>query len=185
MDPPESSTMYQLNTTEDAMNGTEMYPELPNMEMYAILVPTIWGIITITGALGNALVIYTLVRHGDKNATNYFVINLAISDFAFVVIVTPLTATMYALPHWIFGSGMCKITMYMIYVSIALCKITMYMVYLSIALCKITIYMIYVSIALCKITMYMGYSIALCKITMHMIYVSIALHLCQRIGGTS
>ena len=118
MDGQESSTVYQLNTTGDGINSTEMYPELPNMEMYAILVPTIWGIITITGALGNALVIYTLIRHGDKNATNYFVINLAISDFAFVVIVTPLTATMYALPHWIFGSGMCKITMYMIYVSI-------------------------------------------------------------------
>ena len=118
MDREESSTIVYPLTTEDDGNSTPIYPELPNMEMYAILVPTIWGIITITGALGNALVIYTLVRHGDKNATNYFVINLAISDFAFVVIVTPLTATIYALPNWIFGNGMCKITMYMIYVSI-------------------------------------------------------------------
>ena len=91
--------------------------ELPNQEMYAILVPTIWGVLTVIGTLGNALVIYTLVRYGDKNATNYFVINLAISDFAFVVIVLPFTATLYAIPHWIFGNGMCKITMYMIYVS--------------------------------------------------------------------
>lgn len=84
----------------------------------AVFVPLIWGILTVVGALGNAVVIYTLIRHGDKNATNYFVINLAISDFAFVVIVVPFTATLYALPEWIFGDGMCKITMYMIYVSI-------------------------------------------------------------------
>ncbi|KAL3831314.1 hypothetical protein ACJMK2_023082 [Sinanodonta woodiana] len=84
----------------------------------AILVPVVWGFLTFVGSFGNALVIYTLIRYGDKNATNYFVINLAISDFAFIVIVVPFTATMYAIPDWIFGNGMCKITMYMIYVTL-------------------------------------------------------------------
>ena len=117
MDGEGSSTAISFLTTEGLDNSTHIDSELPNQQIYAILVPTIWGILTVIGALGNALVIYTLFRYGDKNATNYFVINLAISDFAFVVIVLPFTATIYALPHWIFGNGMCKITMYMIYVS--------------------------------------------------------------------
>lgn len=117
METEDPTTIISLLTTEDDNNSTEIYSELSNLEMYAILVPTIWGILTVIGGLGNALVIYTLVRHGDKNATNYFVINLAISDFAFVVFVAPFTATLYALPHWIFGNGMCKMTMYIIYVS--------------------------------------------------------------------
>ena len=114
----DSSTILATDGPENSTNYSDYIDdELPNQEMYAILVPTIWGILTVIGTLGNALVIYTLVRYGDKNATNYFVINLAISDFAFVVIVLPFTATLYAIPHWIFGNGMCKITMYMIYVS--------------------------------------------------------------------
>ncbi|XP_053395949.1 G-protein coupled receptor 54-like [Mercenaria mercenaria] len=91
----------------------------PNLHQFvAVFVPLVWGILVVLGALGNALVIYTLIRHGGKNAANYFIINLAISDFTFIVIVVPFTATLYALPAWIFGDGMCKITMYMIYVTL-------------------------------------------------------------------
>ena len=100
-----------------SQNGSEADVSEYLYDFLSVFVPLLWGIITVVGAFGNALVIYTLIRHGDKNATNYFVINLAISDFAFVVIVVPFTATLYAIPEWIFGDGMCKITMYMIYVS--------------------------------------------------------------------
>lgn len=109
-----------FNTTTDISNMSVpgLSPEEHiSLQMYKIFVPLIWGILTLVGAFGNALVIYTLIRHGDKNATNYFVINLAVSDFAFVVIVVPFTATLYVLPEWVFGNVMCKITMYMIYVS--------------------------------------------------------------------
>lgn len=107
---PENNTQYGVNVTLGADQELDM-------KFYAIFVPIVWGTVTLIGAFGNVLVIFTLIRHGDKNATNYFVINLAISDFAFVVIVVPFTATVYALPEWIFGEGMCKVTMYMIYVS--------------------------------------------------------------------
>ena len=107
------------NDSQLSTNGTpiNLEEEEVDLQIYAIVVPLVWGILTFVGALGNALVIYTLIRHGDKNATNYFVINLAISDFFFLLIVVPFTATLYVLPEWVFGNGMCKITMYMIYVS--------------------------------------------------------------------
>jgi tryptophan-rich sensory protein len=117
-----NTTVVPFNSTSSlyenkSQNGSDVDLEEDLYEFVSVFVPLLWGILTVVGAFGNALVIYTLVRHGDKNATNYFVINLAISDFAFVVIVVPFTATLYALPEWIFGDGMCKITMYMIYVS--------------------------------------------------------------------
>lgn len=110
--------MYET-TTLNVSNNTTPYIDQPieYFTLYAIFVPLIWGIMTLVAAFGNALVIYTLIRHGDKNATNYFVINLAISDLAFVLIVVPFTATLFSLPDWVFGNVMCKITMYMIYVS--------------------------------------------------------------------
>ncbi|XP_052245683.1 galanin receptor type 1-like [Dreissena polymorpha] len=108
---PENSSQYGANVTLSADQELDM-------KFYAIFVPIVWGTVTFIGAFGNALVIFTLIRHGDKNATNYFVINLAISDFAFVVIVVPFTATLYVLPEWVFGEGMCKVTMYMIYVTL-------------------------------------------------------------------
>lgn len=114
---------YAVDSTKSSIelssrdNGTSEYEEDVDLRVYAIVVPLIWGTLTLVGLLGNVLVIYTLFRHGDKNATNYFVINLAISDFFFLLIVVPLTATLYVLPEWVFGDAMCKITMYMIYVS--------------------------------------------------------------------
>ncbi len=114
-----STTILPENSSLAHNNGTESSEEEAfNSVTYAIFVPLVWGIVTVVGALGNAVVIFTLIRHGDKNATNYFVINLAISDLAFVVIVVPFTATIFVLPSWIFGDAMCKITTYMIYVSI-------------------------------------------------------------------
>ncbi|XP_060557530.1 galanin receptor type 1-like isoform X2 [Ruditapes philippinarum] len=118
-----NTTVVPFNSTSSlyenkSQNGSDVDLEEDLYEFVSVFVPLLWGILTVVGAFGNALVIYTLVRHGDKNATNYFVINLAISDFAFVVIVVPFTATLYALPEWIFGDGMCKITMYMIYVTL-------------------------------------------------------------------
>ena len=115
-------TVFPPNNATDNNTYLNYSEEAFDHQIYAILVPLIWGILTVIGAFGNALVIFTLVRNGDRNATNYFVINLAISDLAFVVIVVPFTATLYALPSWVFGSGMCKVTMYMIYVStISIC----------------------------------------------------------------
>lgn len=115
-----NDTVLQFdNKSSMADNETFFINEEPvDLHMYAIIVPLLWGILTFVGALGNALVMYTLIRHGDKNATNYFVINLAVSDLSFLVMVVPTTATLYVLPEWIFGNVMCKITMYMMYVSI-------------------------------------------------------------------
>lgn len=82
-----------------------------------ILVPLLWGLFIVIGLLGNGLVVYVMLRHGERNATNCFIVNLALTDLAFIVIVIPFTMIYYVMPSWIFGQVMCKFHMYIIYVS--------------------------------------------------------------------
>ena len=85
---------------------------------FSILIPTIWGLIVIAGTVGNGLVIFTLCKNGEMTATNCYVINLAVADLLFIVIVVDVSAVGFSFPSWIFGDSMCKFFMYMIYVSI-------------------------------------------------------------------
>ncbi|KAJ8314033.1 hypothetical protein KUTeg_008594 [Tegillarca granosa] len=95
-------------------NGTESALK----HYHVILLPVISSIIIIVGSIGNGLVIYTLGKNGEMTPTNCYVINLAIADLTFIVIVVPFTTVAIILPEWIFGDGMCKIVHYMMYVSI-------------------------------------------------------------------
>lgn len=83
----------------------------------------IFTIITVVGILCNASVIYILLRYGQRIATNCFLINLAITDFTFLAITSPVTASFYLRSLWIFGDAFCKLVMYMIHVSIFYCEI--------------------------------------------------------------
>ena len=83
------------------------------------VVHALWVSIIVLGALGNGLVIYTMGRHGDRSATNYYIINLAVSDFAVLTIVVPFTITMFTSFDWLYGEAMCKATVYLIYVSMS------------------------------------------------------------------
>lgn len=81
------------------------------------LVPLIFGIITVVGVSGNAIVCYVISRHVQmRTATNYYIMNLAITDIAFLVCCAPFTAAVYATNNWIFGRFICKFVMYMMQV---------------------------------------------------------------------
>lgn len=86
--------------------------------VYTVLVPSIWFLLVFLGSLGNGLVIYTLSKNGDMTASNCYIINLAVADLTFLLIVVPSTAASYSNPDWLFGDFICRITTYMIYVSI-------------------------------------------------------------------
>lgn len=81
------------------------------------IVPIIWTILIIVGAVGNGLVLYIVFRYGERSVTNIYIINLALADLAFILIVVPITATSFAMPTWGFGDGMCKFFTFTIYVS--------------------------------------------------------------------
>lgn len=82
------------------------------------LAPPLWGLLVVVGAIGNGLVIFTLVKHGEKSPTNCFIINLGVADLAFILIVLPFTILMFVTKSWELGEGTCKTFHYMTYVSI-------------------------------------------------------------------
>ncbi|XP_070210948.1 G-protein coupled receptor 54-like [Littorina saxatilis] len=82
------------------------------------MVHALWVSIIVLGALGNGLVIYTMGRHGERSATNCYIINLAVSDFAVLTIVVPFTIAMFTSFDWLYGETMCKATVYLIYVTL-------------------------------------------------------------------
>ena len=106
--------VHSYNGTGSSSNVTSSY----NLE--GIVVPVIWSILILIGSVGNGLVVYVLLRFGERSTTNYYIINLAVTDLAFLLICVPFTM-MHYVSHWSFGENMCKFVMYMIYVSINEC----------------------------------------------------------------
>ncbi|XP_048242108.1 G-protein coupled receptor 54-like [Haliotis rufescens] len=106
------------NVSVSAVNVTVTEDSSMVTALHVMLITVIWGIIIAVGSLGNLIVIYVMCCHGDRSATSYFVINLAIADFAFMTIVVSLTTSMYGSLDWLYGNNVCKLTQYMIHVNL-------------------------------------------------------------------
>ncbi|RUS79029.1 hypothetical protein EGW08_013212 [Elysia chlorotica] len=66
-------------------------------------------LICVLGLIGNGLVIYVVLMYAKmKTVTNMYILNLALSDFFFLIIL-PFLATTTIVEYWPFGFAMCKI----------------------------------------------------------------------------
>ena len=83
-----------------------------------IIVPAIWTVLLVVGVLGNGLVLYIMMRYAERQTTNCFIINLALSDLTFLTVVIPMTMMHYVLRTWTMGEFMCRFNYYMTYVSV-------------------------------------------------------------------
>ena len=82
-----------------------------------ILIPIIFGCITVLGLVGNALVIFVVLSNQQmRSTTNILIVSLAFADLFFIVFCVPFTATGYALTTWPFGVIWCKIVQYFMFV---------------------------------------------------------------------
>ena len=95
------------------MNSTES--ERPSSQAFLITFAVIESLFAITGVLGNLFVIvYNVFLNVDKNATSYFVLNLAVSDLLVCGIFFPTYATETTKTALGIASGsnlMCQITL--------------------------------------------------------------------------
>ncbi|XP_059210884.1 relaxin-3 receptor 1-like [Centropristis striata] len=76
-----------------------------------ILISVVYSVVCAVGLVGNLLVFFLMrIRQGRKRSTiNFFIINLAVTDFQFVLTL-PFWAVDTALDFsWPFGDAMCKI----------------------------------------------------------------------------
>jgi hypothetical protein len=83
-----------------------------------VIVPILYGLITIVGAAGNMLVIYVIVaKPRMRTVTNLLLLSLACADLAFVLVVPPFTAYQNATSNWPFGDVACRLMHYMVNVA--------------------------------------------------------------------
>ncbi|KAK3791258.1 hypothetical protein RRG08_066939 [Elysia crispata] len=102
---PDSENGTQI--THAQQNSTGAVSEFERVMPYVILV--CYSFICLFGLVGNGLVIYvTLMYAKMKTVTNKYILNLALSDVLFLVML-PFMATTTMLGHWPFGFAMCKI----------------------------------------------------------------------------
>ncbi|KAM6942755.1 galanin receptor type 1b [Xenentodon cancila] len=90
--------------------NTSAYAAVPGPE--AVVVPVVFGLIFVVGVLGNLLVVAVICglgrRGGAQTPTNVFLLNLSAADLSFLLLCVPPQATVYSLPHWVFGGFLCS-----------------------------------------------------------------------------
>ncbi|NWX85361.1 NPBW1 protein, partial [Nothoprocta pentlandii] len=76
---------------------------------FYITVPVIYSFICAVGLTGNSAVIYVILKATKmKTVTNIFILNLAIADELFTLVL-PINIADYLLLQWPFGEFMCKL----------------------------------------------------------------------------
>ncbi|XP_002738225.1 prolactin-releasing peptide receptor-like [Saccoglossus kowalevskii] len=76
----------------------------------AWLIGVLYAVVFLVGTLGNALIAITVACHKSmQNVTNYFIANLAVSDFIMCIFCIPWTVVNSLMNNWIFGDVMCRL----------------------------------------------------------------------------
>jgi len=106
MDDEETEILIPPGNETNGGTRSNMHPT-----WFFLLVGSIYMLIFIVGALGNAIVIYGFTRNRKlyNTVSNSYIWHLAISDFIFVCTL-PFWAVDYFNKHsWVFGTFMCKL----------------------------------------------------------------------------
>lgn len=70
--------------------------------------PTVYGILCSVGALANSLVIYAVASCKKKMVSDIYVLNLAIADLLFLLVMPFNIHQLVRDRQWVFGHFMCK-----------------------------------------------------------------------------
>lgn len=100
----------------DSVNSTKLVESCPTDEIGDFdetvkeMVPLFFGLIGVSGLIGNSLVILVVLSNPQmRSTTNLLIINLASADLLFVVFCIPATMLDYISNEWPFGDTCCKI----------------------------------------------------------------------------
>ncbi|KAM7075858.1 neuropeptides B/W receptor type 1 [Molossus nigricans] len=90
-------------------NASSPPPPLLPPPPLAVAVPVVYAVICAVGLVGNSAVLFVLLRTPrKKNVTNLFILNLAIADELFTLVL-PINIADFLLRQWPFGEVMCKL----------------------------------------------------------------------------
>ncbi len=110
------------------MNDSDrQYEEVPfdefdirfHVALYKRTVPVLFALITAVGLIGNCMVIIVILRKRHMRTTiNLLLLNLAFCDVTFLTVCVPFVAYHYAADNWLIGDVMCKLTQFLLYVTV-------------------------------------------------------------------
>ncbi|KAM9752430.1 neuropeptides B/W receptor type 2b [Menidia menidia] len=94
-------------------NGTDLNCTPPSLfypsDQFSVILPVIYSVICAVGLTGNTAVIYVILKAPKmKTVTNMFILNLAIADDLFTLVL-PINIAEYLLKYWPFGQVLCKV----------------------------------------------------------------------------
>ena len=73
------------------------------------IVPVVFGLIFLVGVVGNASLIWILLRNKNlRSVPNTYIFNLAVGDLLVLICAVPFTSTVFTLDSWPYGLFICK-----------------------------------------------------------------------------
>lgn len=103
--------------------------------LYHVTIPILFGLISCCGVTGNALVIYVIVsRRRMRTVINILLLNLALADLCFALVIPPSTAYVLATDQWLLGDAICRLMHYLV-------NVTAYVTVYTLVLISINRYM--------------------------------------------
>ncbi|XP_063447293.1 neuropeptide SIFamide receptor-like [Mytilus trossulus] len=116
----ESSLSLDLTTRNTTNNET--YFDVLSHPVYRTVIYSLtfaYSLVFLCALFGNLMVVLVVYRNASMhNATNYFIVNLAIADILVALFCVPLTLLDNLYPGWPFGPVLCKVTPYLQGVSV-------------------------------------------------------------------
>lgn len=102
--------LFNTSCPDPALGCLNEWSPLPPLPPLALAVPVVYAVICTVGLAGNSAVLYVLLRAPrKKTVTNLFILNLAIADELFTLVL-PINIADFLLRQWPFGEIMCKLT---------------------------------------------------------------------------
>ncbi|XP_078598010.1 G-protein coupled receptor 54-like isoform X2 [Branchiostoma floridae x Branchiostoma japonicum] len=107
------SVNMTLQNDSTLYNGTESASYTTEISWKYYVPPIFFAIIFLVGVSGNALVIYVVAFFKKmRTVTTCYLVNLAVTDLAFLLCCVPFTAVNYLTTSYVFGETMCKFVSY-------------------------------------------------------------------------
>ncbi|KAL2077607.1 hypothetical protein ACEWY4_027111 [Coilia grayii] len=113
MNSSEIICMYEElgNITTNSTNSSCMNRNIPSfidITSFMHIFPSIYGILCTVGVIANSLVIYAVATCKKKMVSDIYVLNLAIADLLFLLVMPFNIHQLVRDRQWVFGNFMCK-----------------------------------------------------------------------------
>ncbi|CAL9707255.1 unnamed protein product [Knipowitschia caucasica] len=107
----ETEILYSNNQTENFKNSSWPNPSpysSIDIATFMHIFPSIYGILCAVGVIANGLVIYAVAACKKKMVSDIYVLNLAIADMLFLLVMPFNIHQLIRDRQWVFGNFMCK-----------------------------------------------------------------------------